>query len=70
MPSRTIPGAGSGKVRLGTTQPVFPRETPPPISPRSSSVTEAPARVNSQAQASPMTPPPTTTTEERSTWQR
>ena len=35
-PSRTIPGAGSGNVMLGTTQPVFPRETPHPTSPRSS----------------------------------
>jgi hypothetical protein len=34
-PSRTIPGAGSGYVKLGETQPVLPRETPP-IAARSS----------------------------------
>src|SRR5919197_835402 len=47
---------------LGHTQPVFPRETPPPTVARSRTTTSAPRRESSQAHASPITPPPTTAT--------
>src|SRR5581483_2477010 len=56
------PGAGSGYVKLGQTQPVFPRDVPPPTSPRSRTSTSAPARRSSHAHASPITPAPTTAT--------
>ena len=39
-----IPGAGSGYVKLGQTQPVLPRDTPPPTRARSTTQTSAPAR--------------------------
>src|SRR5215216_1703267 len=61
-PSRTIPGAGSGYVKLGETQPVLPRETPPPTRARSRTTTSAPRRRSSQAHARPTTPAPTTAT--------
>jgi hypothetical protein len=62
IPSRTIPGAGRGKVRLGQTQPVLPCDVPPPTAPRSSTTTSAPARRSYHAHARPTTPTPTTTT--------
>src|SRR3954471_14302045 len=62
MPSRTIPGAGSGYVKLGEIHPVFPRDTPAPIAPRSTTTTSAPRRRSSHAQARPTTPAPTTAT--------
>src|SRR5262249_9626285 len=61
MPSRTIPGAGSGYVKLGQTQPVLPREVPLPTALRSSTSTSAPARRSSHAHARPITPAPPTT---------
>src|SRR5271165_5934105 len=62
MPSRNMPGAGSGYVKLGETHPVLPRDTPPPTPARSSTTTSAPRRRSSHAQARPTTPAPTTAT--------
>src|SRR5271165_5755877 len=62
MPSRNMPGAGSGYVKLGETQPVLPRDTPPPTPARSSTTTSAPRRRSSHAHARPTTPAPTTAT--------
>src|SRR5262245_42515156 len=56
------PGAGSGAESPGQIQPVFPREQPSPIRPRSKTVTSAPPRVSANAHESPTTPPPTTAT--------
>jgi hypothetical protein len=61
-PSRTIPGAGRGYVKLGLTQPALPCDAPPPTAPRSITTTLAPARRSSHAQARPTTPAPITTT--------
>src|SRR5690349_3314144 len=47
---------------LGQTQPVFPRETPPPTEARSRTTTSTPSCESSHAQASPTTPAPTTAT--------
>jgi hypothetical protein len=61
-PVRSIPGAASGVESVGTTQPVFPREAPPPTAPASSTTTSKPRSCSEKAEHSPTTPAPTTAT--------
>src|SRR5687768_4523214 len=55
-------GLASGTACDGVSQPALPNEHPCPMRSRSSTVTDAPRRASSTAQATPTMPPPTMAT--------